>query len=50
MSLPVMMFSFTGPVATIFGGMLPVRMVRPIFTSSRGWVSGGSPIIIAMRR
>ena len=22
-------FSFTGPVATIFGGMLPVRMVRP---------------------
>ena len=32
------------------GGMLPARMVRPILTSSRGCVSGGSPSIMAMRR
>src|SRR5262249_11423199 len=38
------------PVATILGATLPVRMVRPTLTSSRGWVSGGSPSIIAMRR
>ena len=50
MSSPVMMVSFAGPVCTIFGGMLPERMLRPIFTNSRGCVSGGIPIIIAMRR
>jgi hypothetical protein len=45
-----MMLSLHGPVGTIFGGMAPLRMLRPSFTSSRGCVSGGSPIIIAMRR
>ena len=50
MSSPLTMFSFTGPVLTTFGGTLPVRSVRPILTSSRSWVSGGSPIIIATRR
>ena len=36
--------------ATIFGAIVSDRMVRPIFTRSRGWVSGDKPIIIAIRR
>ena len=50
MSSPLTMFSLTGPVLTTFGGTLPVSSVRPILTSSRACVSGGSPSIMAMRR
>ena len=40
----------TGPVGTIFGAMPLLSTLRPSLTSSRGWVSASTPIIMATRR
>src|SRR6266403_2004078 len=38
-----MTFCLTGPSLTIRGGMLPLMMLRPTRTRSRGCASGGGP-------
>ena len=49
MSLPVMMFSFTGPVLTVTGGTRSEYALRAAFTKSVIGASFGSPNIIATR-